>query len=145
MIPAGQCLPQRREASRREQLNSRADLKLYFLRCDECQSALNTFIFSQHFVCHKGEQVKFFPRVEREGDLWNKKGDFHLLISSGGERSIWSQAEDNGEWHLFRKSSDPLSRNSFPGTSGPVRKAAGDVEMCQVRGVRDTLINVFRI
>lgn len=145
MIPAGQCLPQRREASRREQLNSRADLKLYFLRCDECQSALNTFIFSQHFVCHKGEQVKFFPRVEREGDLWNKKGDFHLLISSGGERSIWSQAEDNGEWHLFRKSSDPLSRNSFPGMSGPVRKAAGDAEMCQVRGVRDTLINVFRI
>lgn len=145
MIPAGECLPQRRETSRLEQLNSRAGLKLYFLKYGECQTALNTLIFSQHFVC-KGNRLNSSLGLKKK-ETYGIKGEIFLCLShlEVNNPSGLSQVKDNGEWHLIRENSDPLSRNSFLGRSGPMRKAAGDAEMYQVRGVRDTLINVFSI
>lgn len=78
MIPAGECLPQRREASRLEQLNSRSDLKLYFLRYDECQNALNTFIFSQHFVC-KANRLNSSPGLKQKQTYGIKREIFICL------------------------------------------------------------------
>lgn len=145
MIPAGECLPQRRETSRLEQLNSRAGLKLYFLKYGECQTALNTLIFSQHFVC-KGNRLNASLGLKKK-ETYGIKGEIFLCLShlEVNDPSGLRQVKDNGEWHFIRENSDPLSRNSFLGRSGPMRKAAGDAEMYQVRGVRDTLINVFSI